>query len=120
MKAKLDSNQRLAAMSFATVYPLYVAKIEGKGRNVSELQQIITWLTGFSAEDMARLIQENVNFETFFAQASLNEHADKITGGICGIRVENIENPLTRKIRMLDKIVDELARGKTVEQICRT
>lgn len=119
MKVKLDSNQRMAAMTFATVYPLYVAKIESKGRNVNELHHIIEWLTGFNREDITRLIHENVNFEVFFSQAKLNENADKITGGICGCRVEEIENPLTRKIRMLDKIVDELARGKTLDKICR-
>ena len=112
-------NQRIAQMSFATVYPLYLAKIEKKGRTKEELDQVIAWLTNFDEKKLEQLIQENVTFETFFQQASLNPNAHLITGVICGIRVEEIEEPLTQQVRYLDKLVDELAKGKKMETILR-
>lgn len=111
---------KLYNMPFARVYPLYLKKVEKKGRTKEELDTVITWLTGFSEERIQQLIQEEVTFEEFFEQASLNEHADLITGVICGIRVEEIEEPLMKKIRYLDKLVDELAKGKRMEKILRT
>jgi hypothetical protein len=105
------TNQRFAKMTFASVYPLYLAKIEKKGRTREELQQVITWLTGFEADKIQELIQENVTFETFFQQAALNPNARLITGVICVYRVEEIAEPLTQQVRYLDKLVDELAKG---------
>src|SRR5579864_5353795 len=112
-------NQRIAKMGFASVYPLYLAKIEKKGRTKEELHQVIEWLTGFNNKKLQELIDEKVNFETFFQQASLNPHAHLITGVICGYRVEEIEDPLTQKVRYLDKLVDELAKGRKMEKILR-
>ena len=112
-------NQRMAQMIFATVYPLYVIKIEKKGRTKKELDQVITWLTGFDTKNIQKLIQEKISFETFFKRATLNPNAHLITGVICGYRIENIENPLTQKVRYLDKLVDELAKGRKVEKILR-
>ncbi|MAT45614.1 MAG: hypothetical protein CL609_25060 [Anaerolineaceae bacterium] len=119
MKNSNTQNQRIAKMTFATVYPLYLAKIEKKGRSKNELDQVITWLTGFDDNKLQELINENVTFETFFHQATLNPNAYLITGVICGIRVEEIEEPLTQQIRYLDKLVDELAKGKKMEKILR-
>lgn len=113
-------NQRMANMSFATVYPLYLTKVEKKGRTKEELDQVIEWLTGFGTKKIQELIKENVNFETFFRQAKLNPNAVLITGLICGYRVEEIQNPLTQQVRYLDKLVDELAKGKKMEKILRT
>ena len=112
-------NERIAKMTFSSVYPHYVTKVEKKGRTKEELDQVITWLTGFNNKKIQELIKEKVTFETFFQQASLNPNASLITGLICGYRVEDIENPLTQKIRYLDKLVDELAKGKTMEKILR-
>ena len=112
-------DQRFAKMSFALVYPLYLAKVEKKGRTKEELHQVITWLTSFDNDKLQELIQENVNFEQFFQQASLNPNANLITGVICGYRVEEIEDPLTQKVRYLDKLVDELAKGRKMEKILR-
>jgi len=112
-------DQRFAKMTFATVYPLYLAKIEKKGRTNEELHQVIKWLTSFDREKLQELINENVTFETFFQQASLNPNACLITGVICGYRVEEIENPLTQQVRYLDKLVDELANGRKMEKILR-
>ena len=112
-------NQRIAKMTFASVYPLYLAKVEKKGRTKEELHQIIQWLTGFDSKKQQELIKENVTFETFFQQASLNPNANLITGVICGYRVEEIENPLTQQVRYLDKLVDELAKGRKMEKILR-
>lgn len=112
-------DERIAKMSFATVYPLYVAKVEKKGRTKDELDQIILWLTGFNSIDLQKQITEKVDFETFFERATLNPNAGLITGVICGYRVEDIENPLTQKVRYLDKLVDELAKGKKMEKILR-
>lgn len=110
---------RIANMIFASVYPMYLAKVEKKGRTKEELHQVITWLTGFDDDKLQQLMNEKANFETFFAQASLNPNASLITGLICGYRVEEIENPLTQKVRYLDKLIDELAKGKKMEKILR-
>lgn len=106
-------------MTFASVYPHYVAKVERKGRTVDELLQVIEWLTGFDQQNLDELIAEKVTFEEFFNRASLNQNAHLITGVICGYRVEEIQNPLTQKVRYLDKIIDELAKGKKIENILR-
>jgi hypothetical protein len=112
-------NQRIAQMTFASVYPMYVAKVEKKGRTKKELHQVIEWLTGFDIKKLQELIKAKVTFETFFHQASLNPNARLITGVICGYRVEEIEDPLTRQVRYLDKLVDELAKGRKMEKILR-
>ena len=112
-------NDRFAKMTFATVYPLYLAKVERKGRTKEELNQVIKWLTSFDDNKLQKLIKENATFETFFQQASLNPNASLITGLICGYRVEEIENPLTQQVRYLDKLVDELAKGRKMEKILR-
>ncbi|NIG53806.1 DUF2200 domain-containing protein [Chitinophaga sp. Cy-1792] len=113
-------DQRIAAMTFASVYPSYLAKVERKGRTKEELHQVIHWLTGFSDAKLLELIAEKATFETFFQKAKLNPNAGLITGVICGYRVEDIENPLTQKVRYLDKLVDELAKGKKMEKILRS
>lgn len=113
-------NERIAKMTFASVYPLYLAKVEKKGRTKEELDQVIMWLTGFDKNKLQELINEKVNFETFFQVATLNSHAHLITGMICGYRIEEIENPLTRQVRYLDKLVDELAKGRKMEKILRS
>ena len=113
-------DQRIAKMSFALVYPLYLAKVEKKGRTKEELLEVITWLTGFDNNKLQELIQENATFEQFFQQASLNPNAYLITGVICGYRVEEIADPLTQKVRYLDKLVDELAKGRKMEKILRS
>ena len=113
-------HQRIAKMIFASVYPLYLAKVEKKGRTKEELHEVIEWLTGFNYKKLQELIKEKVTFETFFKQASLNPNASLITGVICGYRVEEIENPLTQQVRYLDKLVDELAKGKKMEKILRS
>ena len=112
-------NQRFAKMSFALVYPLYLAKVEKKGRTKEELHEVIAWLTGFDNKKLQELIRKNVNFEQFFQQAMLNPNAHLITGVICGYRVEEIEDALTQKVRYLDKLVDELAKGRKMEKILR-
>jgi len=112
-------DQRIAQMTFASVYPMYVAKVEKKGRTKKELHQVIEWLTGFDNKKLQELIKANVTFETFFGQASLNPNAHLITGVICGYRVEEIKDPLTRQVRYLDKLVDELAKGRAMEKILR-
>ena len=112
-------DQRIAKMTFALVYPLYLAKVEKKGRTKEELHQVITWLTGFDYDKQQELIRENVTFEQFFQRASLNPNAHLITGIICGYRVEVIEDALTQKVRYLDKLVDELAKGRKMEKILR-
>ena len=113
-------NQRIAKMTFASVYPHYVTKVEKKGRTKEELHQVIEWLTGFNDRKLQELIKQKVTFETFFEKATLNPNANLITGVICGYRVEEIENPLTQKARYLDKLVDELAKGRKMEKILRT
>ncbi len=112
-------DERIAKMIFASVYPLYLAKVEKKGRTKEELHQVITWLTSFNNEQLKDLIEKKVTFETFFWLATLNPNAYLITGVICGYRVEEIENPLTQQVRYLDKLVDELAKGRKVEKILR-
>jgi len=112
-------NERIAKMTFASVYPLYLAKVEKKGRTREELHQVIRWLTGFDNKDLQELIKEKATFETFFQRASLNPNSGLITGVICGYRVEEIEDPLTQQVRYLDKLVDELAKGKKMEKILR-
>jgi hypothetical protein len=112
-------NQRIAKMTFASVYPMYLAKIEKKGRTKEELHQVIEWLTSFDNRQIQELIQENATFEVFFQQASLNPNAHLITGVICGYRVEEIEDTLTQQVRYLDKLVDELAKGRKMEKILR-
>lgn len=113
-------NERIANMTFASVYPMYVAKVEKKGRTIEELHQVITWLTGFDDGKLKELIDKKVTFETFFQTASLNPSASLITGLICGYRIEEIENPLTQQVRYLDKLVDELAKGRAMGKILRT
>lgn len=112
-------NERIANLTFASVYPHYVTKVEKKGRTKEELHQVIEWLTGFDETKIKELIVENVNFQTFFERASLHPNAHLITGMICGYRIENIDNTLTRQTRYLDKLVDELAQGKKMEKILR-
>jgi hypothetical protein len=112
-------DERIAKMTFATVYPLYLAKVERKGRTKEELHQVIDWLTGYNENKLQELIAEKVTFETFFQNASINPNAHLITGVICGYRVEEIENPLTQQVRYLDKLVDELAKGRKMEKILR-
>ena len=112
-------HQRIAKMTFASVYPHYVAKVEKKGRTKEELHEVIKWLTGFDEKKLQELIDEKVTFETFFQQASLHPNAHLITGVICGYRVEEIEEPLTQQVRYLDKLVDELAKGRKMEKILR-
>ncbi len=112
-------NQRIAKMTFSSVYPLYLAKVEKKGRTKDELNKVIEWLTGFNSIKLQELIKENVTFDTFFQNASLNPNASLITGLICGYRVEEIKDPFMQKVRYLDKLVDELAKGKKIEKILR-
>ena len=106
-------------MKFSSVYPLYLAKLEKKGRTKAELDQVVSWLTGYDEKKIQDLINEGVNFESFFQQATLHPNAHLITGLICGYRVEEIEHPLTQQVRYLDKLVDELAKGKKMEKILR-
>jgi hypothetical protein len=119
MKDTTTHNERIAKMTFATVYPHYITKVKRKGRTKKELHQVIEWLTGFDDKILQELIDEKVTFESFFNRAKLNPNAHLITGVICGYRIEEIENPLTRQVRYLDKLVDELAKGKKMEKILR-
>lgn len=114
-----EHDARIAKMSFASVYPHYVTKVEKKGRTKEELLQVIEWLTGFDENRLQGLIDDKVTFQEFFEQATLNPNAEQIKGVICGYRVEEITTPLTRQVRYLDKLVDELARGKKMENILR-
>lgn len=120
MEVTPEHIERIAKMTFASVYPHYVSKVEKKGRTREELHQIIRWLTGFDDNAIQQLINENATFETLFTRANLNPNAELIKGLICGYRIEEIENPLTRQVRYLDKLVDELAKGKKMEKILRT
>ena len=106
-------------MTFASVYPHYVVKVEKKGRSKAELHQVIEWLTGYDERMLQQQIKDNATFEQFFQHATLNPSASLITGVICGYRVEEIENPLTQRVRYLDKLVDELAKGRKMEKILR-
>lgn len=119
MNTTAGHNERIAKMSFASVYPHYVTKVEKKGRTKAELHRVIKWLTGYDEKKMQALIKEKVTFEEFFKKAKLNPSAKLITGVICGYRVEEIDNPLTQKVRYLDKLVDELAKGRKMEKILR-
>jgi hypothetical protein len=112
-------DERIAKMTFAAVYPHYVAKVEKKGRTQEELRRVIEWLTGFDKTKLQQLIEEKATFACFFEQATLNPNAERITGMICGYRIEEIKNPLTKKARYLDKLVDELAKGRKMEKILR-
>ena len=120
MKTTPEHNERIAKMTFASVYPHYVTKVEKKGRTLEELQQVIEWLTGFDKNKLQALIDEKVTFETFFQKAELNPNAHLIKGVICGYRIEEIDNTLTQQARYLDKLVDELARGRKMDKILRT
>src|SRR5688572_30016384 len=119
MKSSSTQSQKIAKMIFASVYPMYVAKVEKKGRTIEELHQVIQWLTGYDNKKLQELINEKVTFETFFQRATINPNAHLITGLICGYRVEEIEDPLTQKARYLDKLIDELAKGRKMEKILR-
>jgi hypothetical protein len=119
MKSTSHHDERIAKMTFATVYPLYLAKVEKKSRTKEELHQIIECLTGYDEKKLQALIEEKVTFETFFQYASINPNSQLITGVICGYRVEEIENKLTQQVRYLDKLVDELAKGRKMEKILR-
>ncbi len=115
--AKQD--ERMAKMTFASIYPHYLTKIEKKGRTKEELHKVIKWLTGYDDNKLQELINDNVTFEPFFLNAEINKNANRITGAICGYKVEEIKNPLTQQIRYLDKLVDELAKGWKMERILR-
>lgn len=119
MNNSKNHDERIAKMTFASVYPHYVTKVEKKGRTKEELHQVIKWLTGFDEKKLLDLIDKKATFETFFQKARLNSNAHLISGVICGYRVEEIENPLTQKVRYLDKLVDELAKGGKMEKILR-
>ena len=119
MKITPEHNERIAKMTFGSVYPHYIKKVESKGRTKEELHEVIKWLTGFDDQKLQELIEEKATFETFFQQATLNPNAHLIKGVICGYRVEEIDNPLTQKARYLDKLIDELAKGKKMEKILR-
>ncbi len=114
-----EHDARIAKMTFSSVYPHYVSKVEKKGKTKEELHQVIEWLTGFDEKKIHELIDRKVTFENFFEEAELNPNAELITGVICGYRVEEIETPLTQQVRYLDKLIDELARGKKMESILR-
>lgn len=120
MSKSPDHDQRIANLTFASVYPHYITKVEKKGRTRSELHQVIEWLTGYNEKEIQKLIDSKATFEQLFAKAKLNPNASMITGTICGVRIEEIQNPLTRKARYLDKLVDELAKGRPLEKILRS
>ncbi len=119
MKVTPEHNARIAKMTFASVYPHYVTKVEKKGRTVEELHQVIEWLTGHDEARLEEMIRQKATFAVFFEQADLNPNAPLIKGVICGYRIEEIDNDLTRQVRYLDKLVDELARGRKMEKILR-
>ena len=119
MKTTPEHDARIAKMTFASVYPHYITKVEKKGRTKEELYEVIEWLTGFDRDQLQSYIEEKVTFKTFFQNANLNPNAQLIKGVICGYRIEEIENPLTRQVRYLDKLVDELAKGRKMEKILR-
>ncbi len=120
MSNSTKHDQRIANLTFASVYPMYLAKVEKKGRTKEELHQVIKWLTDFDTKELEELIKENITFEIFFQHASLNPNAHLITGVICGYRVEEIKNTLTQQVRYLDKLVDELAKGRKMDKILRS
>ena len=119
MNTTSSHDERMAKMTFASVYPHYITKAEKKGRTKEELHEVIEWLTGYDEQKLEQLIEEKATFETFFQHATLHPNAHLITGVICGYRVEEIENPLTQQVRYLDKLVDELAKGRKMEKILR-
>ena len=119
MSSTSHHDERIANMTFASVYPHYVTKVEKKGRTIAELHEVIKWLTGYDEKKLKDLIDKKVTFETFFKKAKLNTNAHLITGVICGYRIEDITNPLTQQTRYLDKLVDELAKGRKMEKILR-
>lgn len=119
MKANAKHNERIANMTFASVYPHYINKVEKKGRTKEELHQVIKWLTGYDELRLQDLIDKKATFETFFLNAELNPNAHLIKGVICGYRIEEIDNSLTQQVRFLDKLVDELAKGRKMEKILR-
>lgn len=119
MKTTPEHNERIAKMTFASVYPHYVTKVEGKGRTKQELLQVIEWLTGFKENDLQSFIDQKTTFKAFFQNAKLNPNANQIKGVICGYRIEEIENELTQQVRYLDKLVDELAKGRKIDKILR-
>lgn len=119
MKKEYNPDERMANMTFASVYPHYVTKVQKKDKTIKELHQIIEWLTAYNEDKLLELIEEEVTFKVFFEKATLNPNAKLIKGLICGYRVEEIENSLTQKVRYLDKLVDELAKGKKMEKILR-
>ncbi len=119
MKVTEEHNQRMAKMTFSSVYPHYVNKVEKKGRTKEELHQVITWLTGFDENQLQAFIGNKATFATFFQEATVHPNAHLIKGVICGYRIEEIDNTLTRQVRYLDKLVDELAKGRKIEKILR-
>lgn len=120
MNTTKKHDDRIANITFASVYPHYVAKVEKKGRTIEELHQVITWLTGFCATELQELIDNGATFEKFFEEATINPNVSLITGTICGYRIEEITTPLTREVRCLDKLIDELAKGRKMEKILRS
>ncbi len=118
-KKQSEHDERMANMTFALVYPYYLKKVERKGRSKEELHQVIEWLTGFDEKKLLELIDKKATFKIFFQKAKLNPNAHLITGVICGYRIEEIKNPLTQQVRYLDKLVDELAKGKAMDKILR-
>ena len=119
MQAKTKSDERIEQMTFASVYPHYVQKVARKGRSLEELRTVIAWLTGFSNQEIEDAITQELTFLAFFQAANIHPNAGMITGSICGYKVQEIQNPLTQKVRMLDKLVDELAKGKSLDRILR-
>lgn len=120
MKVTPEHNERIANLKFFSVYPHYLSKVEKKGRTKEELHQVITWLTGYDEVALAQHLADQVTFKTFFEQATVNPNAQLIKGVICGYRIEEIDNTLTRQVRYLDKLVDELAKGRKMEKILRS
>ena len=120
MSKATDQDETIAKLTFTSVYPHYIVKVEKKGRTREELHQVIEWLTGFEETTLNEHIEKDITFKEFFQRANLNPNAHLITGVICGHRVENIENPLTQQVRYLDKLVDELAKGRKIEKILRS
>lgn len=120
MKTTPEHNARIANFVFADAYPLYLSKVEKKGRSKEELDEVISWLTGFSEADLQKMIDEEATLETFFKRAKLHPNAHLIKGSICGYKIEEIDNPLTKQARYMDKLVDELAKGRKMEKILRT
>ncbi|TDQ16418.1 hypothetical protein DFQ04_2536 [Algoriphagus boseongensis] len=120
MKVTPEADEKMSKMKFFSVYPHYVKKVERKGRTKEELHQVISWLTGFSEDEIQKMIEDKVSFAEFFQKAKLHPNASLISGSICGYKVEEIEFPISRQVRYLDKLVDELAKGKKMEKILRS